>query len=92
MSKKGKLAGLAAAALMIFAAIAWYFESPAWTLRNMKAAVDAQDADALSSHIDYPALRSSLKAQLLTEITGRMEDNKSGLASVGLALGSAVIV
>ncbi len=42
----------------------WWFGSPWWTLREMRAAADAHDAARLSYYIDYPALRTDLKGEL----------------------------
>ncbi|MCW3837944.1 DUF2939 domain-containing protein [Sphingomonas canadensis] len=58
--RRGIVAGLLAVAL----AAGWYFGSPWWTLWRMKTAAEAHDARALSAHIDFPAVRESLKVQL----------------------------
>ena len=49
---------------MALAAAGWWFGSPWWTLREMRAAADAHDAARLSYYIDYPALRADLKGEL----------------------------
>jgi hypothetical protein len=63
-NSKTRVAAFAAAALIIASGALWYFESPAWTLHQMKAAADANDPDALNSYIDYPALREDLKTEI----------------------------
>lgn len=53
---------LLAAALLALGA---YVASGPWrTVHGIREAVVAQDARALSRHVDFPALRTSLKAQL----------------------------
>lgn len=51
-------------ALLLAAGAGWYFGSPLWTLSQIKAAAEKGDAAALSAHVDYPAVRDSLKEQL----------------------------
>lgn len=51
-------------ALVLALGAGWYFGSPWWTLRQMRAAAEAGDAAALSAHVDYPAVRESIKGQL----------------------------
>lgn len=52
--------------LLVLIALAGYVAAgPYLTVRAIKAAVSEQDAAALSEQIDFPALRTSLKAQLL---------------------------
>jgi hypothetical protein len=46
----------------------WYFGSPLWTLQQMKSAAEKGDAKALSAHVDFPAVRESLKPQLGVKI------------------------
>jgi len=53
-----------------FAASVYY--SPYWTLYKMKVAVEDKDADGLSRHVDYPALRASLKSQVKTSLNRQM--------------------
>lgn len=90
-SSKSKVAALAAATLIIAAGAAWYFVSRAWTLRQMKAAADANDANALSGYIDYPALREDLKAELMGRMVAEAAKDKTGLGGLGLAIGPAVV-
>ena len=85
---KTKVAALAAAALIIAAAATWYLASPAWTLRQMKAAADANDADALGSYIDYPALRDDLKAEIKAQMAAQ---DQMGFTPLSYAIGSALI-
>jgi hypothetical protein len=50
--------------VLLIAAAAWWYASPIWTLREMREAAQAHDAARLSRHVDYPALRTDLKADL----------------------------
>jgi Protein of unknown function (DUF2939) len=87
-SSKTRVAALAAAALIMASGALWYFESPVWTLRQMKAAADANDSDALSSHIDYPALREDLKAEIRGQMMAEANKDKSVFGRLGLAIGT----
>jgi hypothetical protein len=77
--------------IAIAASALWYFESPAWTLKGMKDAAQSHDADALNAYIDYPALRESLKAQLMARMTAEAQRDKSGFRALGIAFGSALM-
>jgi hypothetical protein len=84
-----KVAALAAAVLIIAAGVTWYLASPAWTLRQMTAAADANDADALNSYIDYSALRQDLETEIKSQMLA--EAHKSRFGGLGLAIGTAMI-
>jgi hypothetical protein len=85
-----KWAGLAAA-MIIALGVAWYFASPWYTLKQMKSAAAANDADALSSYIDYPSLREDLKSDLMAQMMADASKDKSGFGPLGVAIGSALI-
>lgn len=57
----------------------------------MKAAADANDADALDSYIDYPALRADLQAEITAQMIAEARKDRSGLGGLGLAIGTAMI-
>lgn len=58
-----------ALALAVLIAVAGYVVAgPYLTVRAIKSALQEQDAGALSKQVDFPALRTSLKAQLLDAI------------------------
>ena len=88
---KAKLAALAAAVLIVAAGATWYLASPAWTLRQMKAAADANDPGALNAYIDYPALREDLKAEIMVQMRAEAKKDTSGFGPLGLAIGTAMI-
>jgi hypothetical protein len=65
---------IALALIAAAAAGGWYWASPWWTLQSMKDAAEARDVDALSRHIDYPALRKSMKRQLRARMESGVRD------------------
>jgi uncharacterized membrane protein YvbJ len=79
-SKKWKIAAVVAALIVIASSTLWYFESPAWTLKGMKDAAQSHDADALNAYIDYPALRESLKSELMARMMVEARKDRSGSA------------
>ena len=92
MARRKWTIGLVAAAMMALVAGAlWYFESPVWTLKGMKDAAEARDADALNAYVDYPALRESLTSQLLIRMKSRPGKHKSGLGALEMSLGSVLV-
>lgn len=60
--------------LVLLAAGGWAWGSPYLTLWQMKRAAEARDVDALAGHVDFPAVRESVKAQLATRMRGGTED------------------
>jgi hypothetical protein len=88
---KWKIAAVAVALIAIASSALWYFESPAWTLKGMKDAAQSHDADALNAYIDYPALRDSLKAELMARMMAEAQKDKSGFGGLGTAFGSVMV-
>ncbi|GAB3332929.1 DUF2939 domain-containing protein [Marilutibacter aestuarii] len=52
----------ASIALVLLLAALWA-AGPFWAVRGIRAAIEENDSAALSRHVDFPAVRSSLKAQ-----------------------------
>lgn len=82
LSSTAALAGLALGG--------WYQFSPRYTLHAMQSAALQGDAEAFASHVDFPELRASLKA----EIRGRLAAEAANAPSsslraigIGLAIG-----
>jgi len=79
--------------LLISAATVGFFFSPYWTVHNIRQAALEKDAAALSDHVDYPALRESLKANvnalLAQEVAKKKGDNP--LEAFGAALAAAFV-
>jgi len=88
---KWRIAAFAAVLIVVASGAAWYFGSPAWTLKGMKEAAQAHDAEALNGYIDYPALRESLKAEMMARMMVEARKDKSGFGALGMAVGSAVV-
>jgi len=86
-----KIAAAAAILIVIACGTLWYFESPVWTLKSMRDAAQSRDADALDAYIDYPALRESLKAELMARMMTEAQKDKSGFGSIGVAFGSTIM-
>jgi hypothetical protein len=42
----------------------WMYFTPHLTVRSMRLAAARGDAEALAAHVDFPALRESVKSQL----------------------------
>ena len=81
---------LVAAVLIAF--VAYTAAGPYLTVNAIRDAVKAQDAAALSKQVDFPALRSSLKAQLddrlVREMGAQAQDNP--FAAFGLTVASGL--
>ena len=88
---KWKIAAVAAALIVIASSTLWYFESPAWTLKGMRDAARSHDADALNAYVDYPALRESLKAELMARMRAEAQKDKSDLGGFARALGAVTL-
>lgn len=69
MDKKTKIIGVAVTTgvVAIGGGGSFYF-SPYLALNNMKTATVNRDADALASEIDFPALRTSIKAGVKSQV------------------------
>lgn len=89
MNQKSKIA----IGTCLAAALAWYLASPWMALRQMKSAIERRDAAAVSEHIDFPALRENVKAELTTammaEASRRRVQNPLSAAGSALALAFA---
>ena len=91
MKKTPALAAVAIAAALL--AVSSY-ASPYWTLHQMKTAIAEKDADGLSEHIDFPALRESFKGQMMTMMQERMGSAgmaNNPFAAMGQMMGAALV-
>jgi hypothetical protein len=68
MKRTRVLAAGATGALLVVAATS--FASPWWTLQRLQSAVAHRDADAVSAQVDFPALRESVKSQVIASMKG----------------------
>lgn len=90
---KKKTAAIAAGALIAAFALATW-ASPHWQLVQMRAAVEARDAQALSRYVDFPKLRASVKIQVMRRLgaQGALEGSRSNpFADFGRRMALAVI-
>jgi hypothetical protein len=70
------------------------YASPYLTLREMRTAIAEKDANAFSSHVDFPALRESVRAQVMIAMQAKLgtpEMKGNALAGLGMLLGMALI-
>lgn len=67
------------------------FGTPYYTLWRARDAADARDATALSSYVDYPAVRESLKSSFHDELSRQMDKQRgNAFGALALALGGWV--
>ncbi|KGQ20310.1 putative secreted protein [Lysobacter dokdonensis DS-58] len=85
--KKWIALGLAVV-LLVFA---WVAAGPYMTIRAIQHAVQAQDAGELAEQVDFPALRASLKAQMVDEMVRQagpdVQSNPFGAIALTMATG-----
>ena len=75
---------------LIMVAAGWYFASPIWALKQMRNAANANDSEALSRYVDFPALREDLKSELSAAMIAKAKTDKSGMGALGMAFGMAL--
>lgn len=77
-----------AASIALAAALpaGWYAASPHYTIAAMQQAAVSADASALEAHVDFPALRQSLKSALTTRLAAQTRADASPLAAFGASL------
>lgn len=61
---------------------AWLWFAPHLTVHAMREAAERGDAEALSSHVDFPALRDSARTQFAARVSDRLGGN-SGWSRLG---------
>jgi hypothetical protein len=71
--------------LLVAAAAGWALGSPYLTVWQMKRAAEVRDLDALARHIDFPAVRAGVKAQLAERMRGRDRGVLGALVAAGIA-------
>lgn len=89
--RKSWIAG-AVVACVAFAGL--LYASPYITLHSMGKAVDRKDADAVSEHVDFPALRENLKGQMLIKMQAELaspEMKENPFAGLGQMLAAGLI-
>jgi hypothetical protein len=69
-------------ATALVALCVWIWFAPHLTVHAMRKAAERGDAEALSSHVDFPALRESVRGQLAARVSDRLGGN-SGWRKLG---------
>lgn len=85
MSQLPRLFALALATSLALPA-GWYAASPHYTVAAMQQAALSANPEALEAHVDFPALRQSLKAQLTTRLAAETRAPTSPFAAFGASL------
>ena len=67
--RKSTLAVLGIALL----AVGYYFASPYWTIHQIRGAAQAGQGDRLATYVDFPAMRESIKSQLVLMMQKEMQ-------------------
>lgn len=93
MSKNALRAAAAGAALLLVALAAYWHWSPYLTMRSLQQAAEKNDGDAFNDHVDYPALRESMKGQFAARMAATMgKDAKDNpFAALGTMLAMAMV-
>lgn len=60
--------------------------APYITVYRIRTALETNDAEALSQHVDFPAIRQSLKDELNAAMTEQAVENANPFASLGALL------
>lgn len=78
---------------LLIALGAYVAAGPYLTVRAIRTAVERQDAAALSKQVDFPALRTSLKAQLTDRLVREAGPDlqSSTFGAIGLSLASGLV-
>jgi len=86
-------AWIALVALLLLAIGAYVAAGPYMTIRAIRHAVQAQDTGELAEQVDFPALRASLKAQLIDEVvrTAGPDVQSNAFGAVALTMATGVV-
>ena len=83
-----------AAAVAVIGVAATAYASPYYALHQIKTALAERNAETLATHVDFPALRASVKAQLETSMARSIEATAGSgnpLAALGQSIASAML-
>jgi hypothetical protein len=83
-----------AAAVAAAALAATAYASPYYALHQIKAALAERNAEALAEHVDFPALRASVKTQLeasMARSIAATAGSDNPLAALGQSIASAML-
>jgi len=84
---------IALVAIFVVSLLGYAYASPYIALNRIKRAADARDAATLNEYVDYPALRTSLKAEVGEMLEKRIgaQHSSNPLLLFGAAIGAALI-
>lgn len=86
-----KLSIVTTCVVTVVVVVGLLFGTPYYTLWRAREAANARDADTLSSYVDYPAVRDSLKTSLHDQMARQMDKQRNNpLGALALALGGWV--
>jgi hypothetical protein len=93
MTRQRRINAFATALVIALAALAAYWWwSPVLVLHQMQRAGARGDADAISSHVDYEALRESFKGQFAAAMQSKIgAPSDNPFSALGSALGMAFV-
>ncbi|MGK5047109.1 DUF2939 domain-containing protein [Janthinobacterium sp. GB4P2] len=83
-----------AAAVAVIAVAATAYASPYYALHQIKTALAERNAEALATHVDFPAMRASVKAQLeasMARSIAATAGSDNPLAALGQSIASAML-
>ena len=83
-----------AAAVAVIAVAATAYATPYYTLHQIKTALAERNADALAEHVDFPALRASVKTQLeasMARSIAATAGSDNPLAALGQSIAGAML-
>lgn len=72
--------------VLLLPLLVWSYFTPHLVVRDMMDAAEAKDADRFSRHVDYPAVRMSLKAHLKTSMMNQAKENTNPFEALGAGL------
>ncbi len=79
------------ALLALVVACGLVYASPYMTVQALRKAAENRDAEGVSSRVDFPALRSSIKADLGARLTAELRRNPNDpMASIGMLFGATL--
>lgn len=90
--KTARIAGTGAAICVAVAGL--LYASPFIVLHQIGKAVERKDAEAVSAHVDFAALRESIKAQMMARLQvgmGSAEASNNPLAGLGQTLAQGLV-
>jgi hypothetical protein len=91
MNRTRALTAAAVGALLAVAATS--VASPWWTLHRLRAAVERHDGGAVAEQVDFPALRASVKEQMLASMKADLDKpgGANPFAEFGTKLAQALV-